>query len=91
MKIYIDSGFHCYATNTEGNLREVETDFFIGKCAEFIEGYMFVPAGESWTREDGMVFKGEMVTPWRPYEELDRAQRQYERDLAEAARILMGV
>jgi hypothetical protein len=31
-------------------------------------------------REDGTVFSGEMVTPWKPWEELDAVQREYERE-----------
>lgn len=68
----------------------VENEFFDGKCDAFIEGYRFVPAGASWTREDGVVFTGEMIAPWKPYSELDAAQREYERELAQAARILLG-
>lgn len=68
----------------------IESTFFDGKCEAAIEGYRFVPAGESWTREDGVVFTGEMITPWKPYSELDAAQREYERELAQAARILLG-
>lgn len=80
MKIYIDSDFKCHTTNASGTFREVETDFFNGKCADFIEGYRFVPSGESWTREDGEVFAGEMIAPWKDYNELDAAQREYERE-----------
>ena len=29
MKIYIDSNFRCHTMNTGGNLREIETDFFV--------------------------------------------------------------
>lgn len=72
-KIYIDSDFRCHASSGDG-LREVETDFFDGKCAAFIEGYRFIPAGESWTREDGTVFIGEMVAPVRDYAELEEIQ-----------------
>jgi hypothetical protein len=90
MKLYIDSAFKCHTIN-DGTMKEVETKFFDGKCAAFIEGYRLVPSGESWTREDGTVFVGEMAAPWKPYEELDAAQREYERELAQAARILMGV
>lgn len=89
MTVYIDADFKCH-TSTDGTMREVQTDFFDGKCQTFIEGYRFVPAGESWTREDGMVFPGEMVSPWKPYDELDQAQREYERELAQAAMILLG-
>lgn len=87
--IYIDSDFCCHISN-DGTMREVKTDFFNGKCDAFIEGYRFVPHNESWTRDDGTIFMGEMITPWKPYSELDAAQRQYEREFAEAARILLG-
>ena len=79
MKVYVDSEFKCHTTNPDGTSREVETDFFNGKCEAFIMGYRFVPAGESWTRSDGVVFQGEMIAPWKPYEELDSAQRAYEK------------
>ena len=88
--IYIDSEFRCHITNPDGAFRAIDTKYFDGKCDVFIEGYRFVPSGESWTREDGTVFHGEMVAPWKPYSELDAAQREYERELAEAARILLG-
>ena len=79
--IYIDDEFKCHTINPDGAFREVETNFFDGKCDAFIEGYRFVPEGESWTRSDGTVFHGEMIAPWMNYAELDAAQRQYERQL----------
>ena len=79
--IYIDSEFKCHTTNPDGTFREVETNFFDGKCQTFIEGYRYVHSGESWTRSDGVVFTGEMISPWKPYSELDAAQRAYERQL----------
>lgn len=78
--IYIDSDFRCHASG-DGTMTAVETDFFDGKCDAFVEGYRFVPDGESWTREDGTVFHGEMAAPWKPWQELDAAQRAYEREL----------
>ena len=57
----------------------VETDAFDGKCDAYIEGYRFVPYSETWTREDGVEFSGEMIAPWKDYNELDAAQREYER------------
>lgn len=87
--IYIDAGFCCHTAN-DGTMREVQTDFFDGKCQAFIEGYRFVPEGESWVREDGVVFEGEMVAPWKAYEQLDLAQREYEQEMARAAMILLG-
>ena len=77
MKIYIDSEFKCHVTN-DGTMKSIETPFFDGKCQTFIEGYCFVPSDESWTREDGEVFTGEMIAPWKDYEKLDAVQREYE-------------
>ena len=91
--IYIDADFKCHLVN-DGTMTAIETDFFDGKCDAFIEGYRFVPSGESWTRDDGVVFYGEMVSPWKDYAELDAAQREYERerlaDAENALAILLG-
>ena len=83
MKIYIDNEFKCYLTN-DGTMKEVETNFFDSKCDAFIEGYRYVPADETWVREDGVEFKGEMIAPWRNYSILAELQKQYEEILAEA-------
>ena len=89
--IYIDADYKCHVAEEE-TLTAVQTDFFDGKCDAFIEGYRFVPQGETWTREDGAVFVGEMVAPWKDYSELDAAQREVEIKLlaeyAEALRTL---
>ena len=77
--IYLDAEFKCHVTN-DGTLTPVETDIFDSYCNTFIEGYRFVPSGESWTRSDGVVFQGEMVAPWQDYGKLDAAQRQYEQE-----------
>lgn len=91
--IYIDSEFKCHITD-DGTMTAVETDFFDGKCDTLIEGYRFVPSGESWTREDGEVFEGEMIAPWVDYAELDAAQRAWEMeklaDAENALAILLG-
>lgn len=89
MKIYIDADCKCY-TEYDGEMREVHTDLFRGKCKEFIEGYRFVPDDQTWTREDGATFAGEMAFPWKSYSELDAAQRQYERESLKAMNILFG-
>ena len=93
MIVYLDGDFKCHLMN-DGTMTQVQTDFFDGKCDAFIEGYRIVPSGESWTREDGVVFHGEMVAPWKDYAELDAAQREYEQEqLADmqAALELLGV
>ena len=84
MKIYIDSDFRCRLEN-DGTMREIETDFFDGKCRTYIEGFRFVPSGESWTRADGAVFTGEMISAAEDYFALAKAQAQYEADMAAAA------
>lgn len=89
--IYLDSDFKCHVSSN-GTMLGVATSFFDGKCDAFIEGYRLVPTGQSWTRSDGVVFHGEMIAPWKPYNELDNAQREYERQLlaeyAEALKIV---
>ena len=85
MKLYIDSEFKCHSTNPDGAFRELTlskaaSDFFFNKCTTFIEGFRLKPEDETWIREDGEVFSGgEMITPWKDYNELDAAQREYER------------
>ena len=81
MTIYIDNDFKCHASNPEGTYTAVETTAFDGKCAPYIEGYRFVPAGENWTRPDGVTFKGKMIAPWKDWRALDDAQMAYEREL----------
>lgn len=68
----------------------VDTDAFDGKCAEYIEGYRLVPASETWTREDGEPFTGEMVSPWVDWATLDAAQREYEREQYEDMRAALA-
>jgi hypothetical protein len=77
--IYIDSSFKCHTSTAEW-LTQIETDAFDGKCDAYIEGYRYIPAGQTWTRADGVVFTGEMIAPWKPWAELDAAQREYERE-----------
>ena len=83
MKIYIDGDYKCHTSLADG-LTAVETDAFEDKCSRYIQGYRFVPAGESWTREDGHTFTGEMIAPWRDYAILAEFQSIYEEELAKA-------
>lgn len=83
MTIYIDTDYKCHTISAPG-LTAVETTSFDGKCTAYIEGYRFVPAGETWTRSDGVVFAGEMISPWKPWRELDSAQRAYEQEQLES-------
>ena len=88
--IYIDNDFKCYTTASEDR-RALETDFFDGKCGEFIEGYRCIPEGETWISSDGEEFRGEMMSPWKPYTELYIAQLEYELADADSALAELGV
>lgn len=84
MTIYLDADFRCHTTDT-GGLSPVETAAFDGKCSRYIEGYRFVPAGESWTREDGQIFAGEMIAPAEDIRILEAAQAAYEEAMVKVA------
>lgn len=76
MTIYIDSDYKCYTSEADGR-RAIETNFFDGKCPEWIESFRFIPEGETWTREDGEKFLGEMTAPWKELSEAYAAQTVY--------------
>lgn len=82
MKIYIDKDYMCHIGGN-GTMREFDLEFFDGKCDAYIEGYRYVPAGETWTRPDGEVFTGEMISPAVDSRILEAYQAQYEAMLAE--------
>lgn len=84
MTIYTDNDYKCHTSPSEG-LTAVETDAFEGKCARFIEGYRFVPAGQTWVRGDGEAFAGEMIAPWRDYGLLAEFQEIYEEEQTKRA------
>ena len=88
--IYIDSEFKCHTVN-DGDMIAVETDFFDGKCRQYIEGYRFVPVGKIWTREDGQVFHGEMVAPWRDYAILSELQEVAQEEQTKATEEIAAI
>lgn len=97
MMIYIDGEFKCYPED-DGTRTAVEADFFEGKCDDYIRGYRFVPEGETWIREDGRAFRGQMIAPWKPWAELAAFQQEFELQQtraeladAKAALALLGV
>lgn len=67
MKVYVDSNSRCHTTNPNGNFREVETDFFNGKCQSFIEGHCYDDR-KDWVS----------IYAWKSYAELEAAQAQYD-------------
>lgn len=75
MTIYIDTEYKCHLTD-DGTMTAVETDYFDGYCAKYIEGYCYIP-------DQGKLF------PWKPFAELDAAQRAHEKErLADAENAL---
>lgn len=84
MTFYIDADFKCHMADADG-LRAFDAPAFDGRCSAFVEGYRYVPAGETWTRADGAVFAGEMLAPWRDYAVLAAAQAAYEQAQSESA------
>jgi hypothetical protein len=89
--IYLDTDFRCHVED-DGTMLSIETDEFDGKCTEYIEGYRYIPYGSTWKSADGKVIEGKTIFPWKPWNELDAAQREYERqeaaDMREALALL---
>lgn len=83
MKIYIDNDYKCHLSD-DGTRRAFDVPFFDGKCMEFIEGYRYVPSGETWTRADGQTFRGEMIVSWRDYSQISEIQTAVDRAQAQA-------
>ena len=76
MTIYRDSDYKCHVSAAEER-RAIETNEFDGKCDEWIESFRFVPAGETWVKLNGEMFRGEMVSPWKDLGEAYTAQTAY--------------
>lgn len=79
MTVYIDELGHCHTENADGR-QAVEDEFFDGRAPEAIEGYMCT-LGVSGER---------MIAPWQPWEQLDAAQREYEREQLAAAQAALA-
>lgn len=78
MRIYvdIDNDFKCYTSNA-GAMREIDLEFFDGKCKAFIEGFRCIPATDASGNEIYTVFA------WREFSLLEEFQRQYEELIAQ--------
>lgn len=92
MKFYIDNDYKCYQILIGG--REFESNFFDGKCKKYIEGFRYIPLGESYTDDQGFIYNGEQYCAWKDYELLEEFQSQYEEmleiqnDMSEALNVL---
>lgn len=64
--IYIDSDHRCHTVD-DGTRKAVETDCFDDKCDAFVEGHCYEVS------ENGVA-----KYPWKPYDQLEAAQAQYE-------------
>lgn len=84
MLIYIDADYKCHTTPADDR-REFEVESFNGKSPDYIEGYRYIPAGESWIDTDGVVYEGKTLFPWVDTAQLDAAQHAYERLLADVS------
>lgn len=88
MTFYIDAEFKVHTENADGRTA-VETDVFDGMPPQVIECYIFVPFGQSYTKANGETVHGEFVQPFVTEDELDAAQREYEKErLAEYENII---
>lgn len=83
MTIYIDNDYKCYVSAADGR-RAIEAHAFNGKCPEWIESFRLIPAGETWTREDGEAFT-DMAAPWKDLSEAYTAQAAYLEQLLAAS------
>ena len=83
--IYLDSDYKCHVAY-DGTMVAVETDVFDGKCATYIEGYRYIPAGHSWTNSKGVTFVGEMMAPITNHVILEAAQSLYNEMSASAVK-----
>lgn len=77
MTIYLDKEYCCHTQPAE-DLRAAECDWADGKCRTYIESYRYIPQGETWTRADGEIFCGVMLTPQNNAVSPETAQSAYE-------------
>ena len=82
--IYIDPVTFHAQRKADATMIPYETSFFIGKCDAFVEGHFVVPA-DCDAIIMNVACRGEVITPRKPLSELEAAQAQYERDMAELA------
>ena len=76
--IYIDLDHKCHVAD-DGTRKAAQTDFFDGKCEQFVEGYCY-------NDSKGYV----QIYPFKPHHELEDAQRAYERQLLESYEALIN-
>lgn len=78
MIIYIDADYRAY-TEPEDGRAAVETSAFDSMPAPVIECHRYIPEGKTWISQDGLEIHGEFIQMCVSKQELDAAQREYER------------
>ena len=79
MVVYIDADYRVHTESGEG-LEVMETTVFDGMPEPVIDCHRYVPGGRQWRRPDGITIHGEFIQMCVSAQELDAAQRQYERE-----------
>ena len=78
MVVYIDADYRVHTEPGEGR-GAVETTVFDGMPEPVLDCHRYVPEGRQWVRPDGITIHGEFVQMCVSSQELDAAQRAYER------------
>ena len=84
MTYYLDDDCRVHTDPGEGRTPWEDADgVFDGKCKAYAEGFRVIPEGRSWTREDGTVFNGFMLSPLTEVRVLNAVQAEFELAQAE--------
>ena len=78
MVVYIDADYRVHTESGDGR-ETVETTVFDGMPEPVIDCHRYVPGGRQWVRPDGVMIYGEFVQMCVSKQELDAAQRAFER------------
>ena len=76
MIFFIDKENKCHVTD-DGTMRECEDARFDNKCKEYIEGFYYIPAGETAVI-NGVEYTGRVLCAFKPFTELAYAQTLYD-------------
>lgn len=90
MVYYLDGDFRLHTVQNADETLTPWTDaggWFDGKCRAYVEGFRVIPAGQTWTRGDGVQFTGPTIAPVQDGVTLAAIQSAYEQGLAENAQM----
>lgn len=80
MTIYIDGDCRAY-TEPRDDREAVEASVFDSMPAPVIACHRYIPTGTTWISPDGLEIHGEFIQMCVSQEDLDAAQREYERQM----------